>query len=127
MGLENAPSFFQKMMEDVLFTVHPELRAFGSVYIDDITIATEREVLTGEELVALHEKQLNQVMDILDANQPIRGPNKGNFLLKSAEFCASLLENGTRRPSPGNLIAIQKWKHPETIAESRGFLGFCNF
>ena len=127
MGLKNAPSFFQRMMEDVLFTTHPELRAFVSVYIDDIIIATEGEGLTEAELVALHEKQLNQVLDILDANQLICGPKKGKLFLKSVEFCGSLLENGTRRPSPGKLVAIQKWKRPETITELRGFLGCCNF
>ena len=115
------------MMEDVLFTAHPELRAFVSVYIDDIIIATEGEGLTEAELVALHEKQLNQVLDILDANQLICGPKKGKLFLKSVEFCGSLLENGTRRPSPGKLVAIQKWKRPETITELRGFLGCCNF
>ena len=127
MGLKNAPSFFQRMMEDVLFTTHPELRAFVSVYIDDIIIATEGEGLTEAELVALHEKQLNQVLDILDANQLICGPKKGKLFLKSVKFCGSLLENGTRRPSPGKLVAIQKWKRPETITELRGFLGCCNF
>ena len=127
MGLKNAPSFFQRMMEDVLFSAHPELRAFVSVYIDDIIIATEGEGLTEAELVALHEKQLNQVLDILDANQLICGPKKGKLFLKSVEFCGSLLENGTRRPSPGKLVAIQKWKRPETITELRGFLGCCNF
>ena len=96
MGLKNAPSFFQRMMEDVLFTAHPELRALVSVYIDDIIIATEGEGLTEAELVALHEKQLNQVLDILDANQLICGPKKGKLFLKSVEFCGSLLENGTR-------------------------------
>ena len=106
-----------------LFTAHPELRAFVSVYIDDIIIATEGEGLTEAELVALHEKQLNQVLDILDANQLICGPKKGKLFLKSVEFCGSLLENGTRRPSPGKLVAIQKWKRPETITELRGFLG----
>ena len=94
MGLKNASSFFQRMMEDVLFTAHPELRAFVSVYIDDIIIATEGEGLTKAELVTLHEKQLNQVLDILDANQLICGPKKGKLFLKSVEFCGSLLENG---------------------------------
>ena len=101
MGLKNAPSFFQRMMAQVLFTAHPELRAFVSVYIDHIIIATEAEGLSKEELGALDEKQLNQVMDILDANQLICGPKKGKLFLKSVEFCASLLETGTRRPSPG--------------------------
>ena len=127
MGPKNAPSFLQRMMEDVLFTAHPELRAFVSVYIDDIIIATEGEGLTEAKQVALHEKQLNQVLDILQANQLICWPKKGKFFLKSVESCGSLLENGTRRPSPGKLVAIQKWKHPETITEVRGFLGCCNF
>ena len=52
---------------------------------------------------------------------------EGKIFLKSVEFCGSLLENGTRRPSPGKLVAIQKWKRPETITELRGFLGCCNF
>ena len=50
MGLKTAPSFFQRMMEDVLLTGHPELRAFVTVYIDDIIIATEGEGLTKEEV-----------------------------------------------------------------------------
>ena len=54
MHLKNAPSFFQGMMEDVLFTAHPGLRAFVSVHIDDIIITREGEVLTEEELAALH-------------------------------------------------------------------------
>ena len=102
MGLENAPSFFRRMMEELVFTAHPELRAFVSGYTDDIIIATEGEGLTEEELVALHEKQLNQVMDILDAKQLICGPKKGKWFLKSVQCCCSVLENGTRRPSPGS-------------------------
>ena len=127
MGLKNAPSFVQRMMEDVLFTAHPELRAFVSVYIDDIIIATEGEGVTEEELVALHENQLNQVMDILDANQLIRGPKKGKLFLQSVKFGGSLLKNGTRRPSPGMLVAFQKWRRPETITELKRLLGCCNF
>ena len=64
---------------------------------------------------------------ILDANQLICGPKKGKLFLKSVEFCGSLLDNGTRRPSPGKLVAIQKWKRPETLTELRGFLGCCIF
>ena len=127
MGLKNAPAFFQRMMEDVLFTSHPELRAFASVYIDDIIIATEGEGLSEEEPLALHEKQLNQVMDILDKKQLVCGPKKGKLFLRSVEFCGSLLENGTRRPSPGKPLAIQKWERPGTITELRGFLRCCNF
>ena len=78
MGLTKAPSFFLGRMEDVLVTAHPELLAFVSVYIDDIG-----EAATEQKLVALHWKQLNQVIHILDANELICGPKKGKLSLKS--------------------------------------------
>ena len=127
MGLKNAPSVFQRMMEEVLFSEHPELREFVSVYSDDITIATVGDGLTEQELVDLHEKQLNIVLDILDKNQLICGPKRGKLFLESVEFCGSLLRNETRQPSPGKLLAIQKWKRPETISALGGFLGCCTF
>ena len=66
-------------------------------------------------------------MDILDANQLICGPKKGKLFLKSVELCGSLLEDGTRQPSPGKIISIEKWKQSETITQLRGFVGCCNF
>ena len=126
MGLKNVSSFFQRLLEDVLFAGHPELRTFVSVYIDDTIIPTEEEELTEEELVSLDERQLNQVMDILDANQRITAPKNGKMFSKSVQLCGRLLDNGTRRPSPGKLITVQKWKRPQAIRELRGFLGYCN-
>ena len=126
MGLKNAPSFFQRMMEEDLFSEHPELREFVSVHIDDIIIATVGDGLTKQELVDLHEKRLNIVLDILDKHQLICGPKKGKLFLESVQSCGSLLRNGTRQPSPGKLLAIQKWKRPETISALHGFLGCCN-
>ena len=122
MRLKNAPSFFQRMMEEVLFSEHPELREIVSLYIDDIIIATVDHGLTKQQLVDLHEEQLNVVLDILDKNQLICGANKGKCFLESVELCGSLLRNGTRQPSPGKLLAIQKWKRSETISALRGFL-----
>ena len=127
MGLKNAPSFFQRMMEEVLFSEHPDLRKFVSVYIDGIIIATVGNSLIKQELGNLHEKQLNIVLDILNKNQLICGPKKGKSFLETVEFCGSLLRNGTRQRSPGKLLAVQKWKRPDTISALRGFLGCCNF
>ena len=106
MGLKNAPSFFQRMMEDVLFTAHPELRAFVSGYIDDRIIATKGEGLTEEELVALHEKQLNGVMDILDTNQLICGPKKEKLFLQSVECCGSLLQGSSSLFRSGSALRL---------------------
>ena len=127
MGLKNAPSVFQRMMEVVLFSEHPELPEFASVCIDDIIIATVGDGFTEQEIVDVHENQLNIVLDILDKNQLICGPKKGKLFLESVEFCGSLLRNGTRQPSPGKLLAIQNWKLPETIPALREFLGCCKF
>ena len=127
MGLKNAPSLFQRMMEEVLFSGNPELREFVSVYIDDRIIATVGDGLIEQELVDLHEKQLNMFLDIQDKNQIICGPKRGRLFLESVDICGSLLRDGTRQPSPGKLLAIQKWKRPETISALRGFLGCCNF
>ena len=125
-GLKNAPSFFQRMMEEVLISDDPEIVEFVSVYFDNIIIATVGDGLTKQELVDLHDKQMNIVLDILDTNQLICGPNKGSLFLESVEFCGSLLRNGTRQPSPGKLLAIQKLKRPETIWALRVLLGCCN-
>ena len=93
MGSKNAPSFFQRMMEEVFFSVHPELRKFVSLYIDDIIIAPVGDGFTEQELVDLHEKQLNIVLDILDKNQLICSPKKGKYLWKvsnSAAVCCKM-------------------------------------
>ena len=60
MQLKNLPPFFQRMIEDILFPAHLDLRAFVSVYIPHIIIVIERGGLTKEELMALQQKQLNQ-------------------------------------------------------------------
>ena len=70
---------------------------------------------------------MNAVPDKLEKYQLICGPKKGKTFLESVEFSGSLLRNGTRQPSPGKHLAIQKWKRPETISALRGFLGCCNF
>ena len=82
MGLKNAPSFFQRMMEEVLFSEHPELRKLVSVYIGDIIIAALGDSLTEQELVDLHEKQLNMVhrrrhLTPLSSTAPPRGATPG--------------------------------------------------
>ena len=92
--LKNAPGFFQPMMEKVLFSEHPELREFVSVYIDDIIIATVGDGLTEQELVDLHEKQLNIVLDIPDKKKFICGPKKGKYFWKVSNSVAVCCEMG---------------------------------
>ena len=47
--------------------------------------------------------------------------------MRSVKFSGQVLENGTRRPKPSNLAAIQHWELPQTIKELRRLLGLCNY
>ena len=60
----------------------------------------EGQGLTDEELLALHEKQLHQVMHILDANQLIRAKKKAK--LKPVQYPGSALRVALTDPLWGS-------------------------
>ena len=81
MGLKNAPSMVQKMMENVLFQKHESLalQEFCSIYIDNLQIATP----SGEnfdECLKKHEQHVRKVLKLLRQEKLVCGP--------SVEFCA---------------------------------------
>ena len=128
MGLKNAPSMFQKMMETILFQKHKslDLQEFCSIYIDDLLIATPLGK-NFDECLKLHEEQVRKVLEVLRQEKLVCGPKKGKMFLQSVEFCGSVLEDGTRRPAPGKMAALQLWERPKTITQLRAFLGCCNY
>ena len=101
MGLKNAPSMFQKMMETILFQKHKclDLQEFCSIYIDDLLIATPLGK-NFDECLKLHEEQVRKVLEVLRQEKLVCGPKKGKMFLQSVEFCVSVLEDGTRRTGP---------------------------
>ena len=66
MGLEKAPSMFQKMMETIFFQKHKslDLQEFCSIYIDDLLIATPLGK-NFDECLKLHENQVRKVLEVL--------------------------------------------------------------
>ena len=66
MGLKNAPSMFQKMMETILFQKHKslDLQEFCSIYIDDLLIATPLGN-NFDECLKLHDEQVRKVLEVL--------------------------------------------------------------
>ena len=66
MGLKNAPSMFQKMMETILFQKHKslDLQELCSIYIDDLLIATPLGK-NFDECLKLHEEQVRKVLEVL--------------------------------------------------------------
>ena len=128
MGLKKAPSMFQNMMETMLFQKHKALglQEFCSIYIDDLLIATPLGK-NFDECLKLQEEQVRKVLEVLRQEKLVFGPRKGKMFLESVEFCGSVLEDGTRRPAPGKMAALQLWEGPKTITQLRAFLGCCNY
>jgi hypothetical protein len=120
MGLKNAGSQFQRMMEWVLKDL-PNV----DPYIDDILIGSVGSTL--EEMIANHERDVLRVLETLERNQLVCSPSKSKFFQQEVEFCGHILRDGVRAPAPGKLLPIQKWELPRTVTQLRKFLGITNY
>ena len=118
LGLMNAPSSFQEMMNDML----RDLNTYTIWYIDDMLIHTKAEAEA--EHKAAVEKVLQRLMDH-DLAVNLR---KSEFHLQEVNFLGYLLcTNDTLRMEPGKIQAIQKWEIPTSKKEVQPFLGFMNY
>ena len=120
MGIQNGPSIFQRVMDHVLHGLD-----CAGVYIDDIIIGSSGE--TEEELLANHDHDVRAVFDRLRQEQLVASVSKTNYFARSVEFCGHVLENGTRRPAPGKMLALERWEKPDNVRELLGFLGLANY
>ena len=122
MGLTNPPSRFQRMMTDVLRPAKA-----SSPYMDDILISTPGCKERLSECVAQHEKDLRNVLELLQKNKLFVEQDKCRFFKTEVEYCGHLLSNGTRRASPKKMTAIETWPVPTTVRQLRSFLGLAGF
>jgi len=120
MGIKNAPSMFQRIMNYVLRDL-----PFAVCYIDDILIGSTGD--TPEEIIANHEKHVAAVLQRLEDHNMVAKLSKTAFFVEEVEFCGHILGGGKRRPVPGRLMALQKWPKPKTVRELRAFMGLCNW
>ena len=120
MGIKNGPAIFQRVMDHVLQGLD-----CADVYIDDIIIGSSDA--TEEELLANHDRDVRAVLDRLRKEELVASVSKTDFFVRSVEFCGHVLENGTRRPAPGKMLALERWDKPDNVRELRGFLGLANY
>jgi len=78
------------------------------------------------ELLRKHDAEIRKVLDALKKGELIADRKKCQFFVKEVTFCGHVLTEGTMRPAPGKLLALEKWELPGTITALRGLLGFCN-
>lgn len=116
MGLQGAPSAFQRMMNHYL---RGFLGKFVQVYLDDILIYSQ----TQEE----HLDHIRQVLQVLKDKKLYAKGTKCDFFRQHVEFLGYRVSQGKIFTHPKKIQAIQEWPLPTNVREVRSFLGLCNF
>ena len=115
-GLKNAPSTFQRVMDEILKDLQNKI---CMVYMDDIIIFS-----TG---LQEHIQNLKLVFSKLrEANLKIQ-IDKCEFLRKEVEFLGHVVTSKGIRPNSKKIEAIQKFKIPKTQREIKSFLGLLGY
>ena len=77
--------------------------------------------------MANHDRDVRALLDRLQKEDLVASVSKTDFLVRSVEFCGHVLENGTRRPAPGKMLALERWDKPDNVRELWGFLELANY
>ena len=116
MGLTNAPSTFQQLMNKYFAHV---IGKFVVIYIDDILIYSRSR----EE----HYQHLEQVLDILDKENLYCKISKCEFFKSEINFLGHVVSRDGIKPDPAKLSIVANWKVPKDAHELRSFLGLANY
>lgn len=111
-GLKNAPSTFQRVMDNVLRDL---IGKVCLVYMDDIIVYSTSYQ---EHLI-----NLRKVFDALRKYNLKIQLDKSEFLCKEVAFLGHLVTADGVKPNPDKVVAIKNWPIPKTETELRGFLG----
>ncbi|XP_075157913.1 uncharacterized protein LOC142231180 [Haematobia irritans] len=115
-GLKNAPSIFQRALDDILREC---IGVFCYVYIDDIIVFSKSE--------NEHIQHLEEVFQTLeDANMKVQ-LDKCHFFKKSVEFLGFIISSEGITTNPAKTEAISKFPPPTTLKELRSFLGLSGY
>lgn len=115
-GLKNAPSIFQRAIDDVL---REQIGKSCYVYVDDVIIFSETE----ED----HVKHIEWVLERLyGANMRI-SREKSHFFRESVEYLGFFVSRNGIRTSPEKVKAILNYETPSTLFNVRSFLGLASY
>lgn len=115
-GLKNAPSMFQRAIDDIL---REEIGKTCYVYVDDVIVFSE----TKEN----HVKHIDCVLrKLLDANMRV-SIEKSNFFKSEVEYLGFVVSKEGIKTAPSKISAIQNFPEPTTLFALRSFLGLANY
>ena len=120
MGLKNAATQFQRMMEWVLRDL-PD----SDPYVDDTITGSDGP--TPEQCLRNNYEAVRALLKQYQKEVVICKWEKSKFFKWEVEFCGHILRQGRRSPAPGKLLPIKNWELPKTVTELRGFLGLTNY
>ena len=116
MGLKNAPSCFQRLLE----TVFVDMLGKGVlVYIDDLILFTNTE----EEHELLLEKVFKR---LVQAGLSLK-PEKCHYFQAEIEYLGHVVSDKGLFPLQANIQKILDYKPPATVRQLRGFLGLASY
>lgn len=115
-GLKNAPSIFQRALDDILRS-HIGERCY--VYIDDIIIFSPNE--------EQHFNDINEVFRTLnEANMKVQ-LDKSEFFKDEVEFLGFLITRKGIQTNPKKVESIVNFPYPRTLKDLRSFLGLAGY
>ena len=115
MGLTNAPSVFQSMMNDTF----KGLEFCVIIYLDDILVFSINE--------DDHIRDIGLVLERLRTIGLIAKKSKCSFFRPSLRFLGHIISAAGILPDPTKIKVVLDWPIPENQTQLRGFLGLANY
>jgi Reverse transcriptase (RNA-dependent DNA polymerase)/RNase H-like domain found in reverse transcriptase/Integrase zinc binding domain len=115
-GLRNAPSIFQRALDDIL-REHIGVRCY--VYIDDIIIFGKTETE--------HFKNLQKIFETLENANLKVSLDKCEFFKTEVEFLGFIVSTEGIKTNPKKIEAISDFPLPKTLKDLRSFLGLSGY
>lgn len=116
MGLTNAPSVFQKVMNDVFA---PLLGKCVLVYLDDVLIYSRS--------AAAHLADLEAALQLLQQHRLYAKLSKCEFNMPELSFLGHVVSQHGVKTDPAKVRAVEDWPAPTNLHELRQFLGLTNY
>ena len=115
-GLCNAPSTFQRVVNDVL---RDHLGIFVLVYTDNILVFSK----DAEE----QDRHLDLVHELLRRHQLFHRIDKSTFFQSPVPFCGYIIDKDGVHMDPDKIKVLHHWPPPTIVHEVRQFIGLCGF
>lgn len=115
-GLKNAPSTFQRVMDNVL---KEYLNEFCLVYMDDVIVFSKslQEHINHLRLVFQKLRHYNLKVQL----------DKTEFCSKNVEFLGHVVTPEGVKPNPSKLKAVEQYPLPQTTKQIKSFLGLIGY